>query len=60
MNKLLRMILVIASLLIAIATAACAIVYFKDEILDLLDTIKDKACKKRNQIPDEYVDYADV
>ena len=35
MNKLFRMILIIASMLIAIATAVCAIIYFRDEILDL-------------------------
>ncbi|HHT17371.1 MAG TPA: hypothetical protein GXZ77_06650 [Papillibacter sp.] len=59
MNKVLRIVILIASMLIAIATAAMAIVYFKDEILDLLDSIKEKTCKKA-QLPDEYIHYADV
>lgn len=59
MKKALRLAIAIAAVLVAVAAAVTTIVYFKDEILDLLASIKEKVQKKA-RIHDEYSDYADV
>jgi len=59
MKKALRLAIAIAAVLVAVAAAVTTIVYFKDEILDLLESIREKI-KKKALVNDEYNDYADV
>lgn len=59
MKKALRLAIAIAAVLVAVAAAVTTIVYFKDEILDLLESIRERI-KKKALVNDEYNDYADV
>ena len=60
--KLGKLIILAAAALVAVAAAIAAIVYFKDEILELLADLRKKIDNKKSMIfhNDEYTDYADI
>ena len=60
--KLGKLILYAAAALVAVAAAIAAVVYFKDEILELLADVRKKIDNKKSMIfhNGEYTDYADI
>ena len=60
--KLGRLLVLAAAALVAVAAAVAAIVYFKDEILELLSDTQKKLDQKKLKIfrKSEYTDYADI
>ncbi len=60
--KLCKLIFIAVAALVAVAAAITAIVYFKDEILELLADVKNKVDQKKSMLfhSNEYTDYADI
>jgi hypothetical protein len=60
--KLGRLFIVAIAAIVAVAAAATAIVYFRDEILEVFTDLRKKLDHKKSMIfhNNEYVDYADI
>ncbi|NLA87644.1 MAG: hypothetical protein GX847_10290 [Clostridiales bacterium] len=60
--KFCKLIFIAVAALVAVAAAITAIVYFKDEILELLADVKNKIDQKKSMLfhSNEYTDYADI
>ncbi|NMA25070.1 MAG: hypothetical protein GX936_05315 [Clostridiales bacterium] len=60
--KLCKLVIIAVATIVAVAAAITAIVYFKDEILELLADLRKKIEQKKSIFfrSDEYTDYADI
>lgn len=60
--KLCKLVFVAAATIFAVAAAIAAIVYFKDELLDLFSDAMKKFDQKKSMLfhSNEYTDYADI
>ena len=60
--KLCKLVIIAVATIVAVAAAITAIVYFKDEILELLADLRKKIEQKKSIFfrNDEYTDYADI
>lgn len=60
--KLGRLVIIAITAILAIAAAVTAVVYFKDEILELLADARKTLDYKKSQIfhSNDYTDYADI
>ncbi len=60
--KLCRLVFIAVATILAVAAAITAIVYFKDEILELFSDAMKKIDQKKSMLfhSNEYTDYADI
>lgn len=60
--KLGRLLIVAIAAILAVAAATTAIVYFRDEILELMSDLRKRLDLKKSMIfhNNEYTDYADI
>ncbi|NLT15981.1 MAG: hypothetical protein GXY05_16780 [Clostridiales bacterium] len=60
--KLCKLAIIAVATIVAVAAAITAIVYFKDEILELLADVRKKIDQKKSMLfhSNEYTDYADI
>lgn len=60
--KLCKLVIIAVATIVAVAAAITAIVYFKDEILELLADLRKKIEQKKSMLfrCNEYTDYADI
>lgn len=60
--KLYKLIFITVATILAVAAAITAIVYFKDEILELIADLRKKFDQKKSMLfhSNEYTDYADI
>lgn len=60
--KLCKLVIFAVATIVAVAAAITAIVYFKDEILELLADLRKKIDQKKSMLfrSNEYTDYADI
>lgn len=60
--KLAKLVFIAVATILAVAAAITAIVYFKDEILELIADARKKFDQKKSMLfhSNEYTDYADI
>jgi len=58
--KSLKFVITLASAVIILSAAVCAVVIFQEELTKLFNTCKDYCCKVAKTAQDEYSDFADM